>query len=424
MTTSPYPKLRPLDVRPVTQHGQPALLLRDPLALSEHTLIIPQALAPLLVVCDGTRDVHELRVALALRFGLRVSADVMAQILATLDKVLLLDNARFAEAHEQALAAYRAAPFRPPALAGTSYPDEPSELRRILQAYEEGVDAPVAATDGVRGLVSPHIDYARGGPVYARVWGRAAEAVRAADLVVLLGTDHLSEERGVVTLTRQHYATPFGVLPTAVDVVDALAEALGAETAFAEELHHRSEHSIELAAVWLHYIRGGAACPLVPVLCGSFAPFVEEQATVEEDAQVAALVRVLRPILAGRRAVVVAAGDLAHVGPAFGGPPVDVVGRGRLRAADDALVGRVSAGDAAGFFNEIRRAGDRNNVCGLPPIYLLLRLLEPVTGERVAYAHCPADGEGTSLVSICGVVLGRGVTAPAGPPQTGENDDW
>jgi len=61
-------------------------------------------------------------------------------------------------------------------------------------------------------LVSPHIDYARGGPVYAHVWK--------------------------LTLTRQHYATPFGVLPTAREVVETLAGAMGAETAFAGELYH------------------------------------------------------------------------------------------------------------------------------------------------------------------------------------------
>jgi hypothetical protein len=44
-------------------------------------------------------------------------------------------------------------------------------------------------------------------------------------------------------------------------------------------------------------------------------------------------------------------------------------------------------------------------VCGAIPIYLTMRLLSPVQGERVAYDLCPADEQGTSLVSICGVVF-------------------
>ena len=153
--------------------------------------------------------------------------------------------------------------------------------------------------------MSPHIDYARGGPVYARVWKRAAEMVKAADLAVVLGTDHFGED-GQLTLTRQHYATPFGTLPTAREVVDALAEAMGVETAFAGELRHRSEHSIELAAIWLHYIREGQPCELVPILCGSFGRFIQGEADPEGDPAINALLGAFKEAVAGRRVIVVA----------------------------------------------------------------------------------------------------------------------
>jgi hypothetical protein len=196
------------------------------------------------------------------------------------------------------------------------------------------------------------------------------------------------------------------VLPTARDVVGVLAEALGKEAAFADELHHRSEHSIELAAVWLHYVRGERPCELVPILCGSFGSFVRGEAQPERDPAVTALLDALGQVMDGRRTLVVAAADLSHVGPAFGGRPLDLVGRATVQAADEELIERVCAGDALGFFAAVRREGDRYNVCGLPPVYLVLRALGPVRGERVAYDRCPADQDGTSLVSICGVLLG------------------
>jgi AmmeMemoRadiSam system protein B len=252
--------------------------------------------------------------------------------------------------------------------------------------------------------VSPHIDYARGGPVYAQVWRAAAEAARAADLAVILGTDHYGQD-GSLTLTRQHYATPFGVLPTAGDVVDALAEALGEEAAFADELDHRSEHSIELAAVWLHHIREGQPCEIMPILCGSFRLFIQGDVGAANDPALASALEALKAAASKRQTLVVAAGDLAHVGPAFGGHPLDLVGRARLQAADDALIERMCAGDAEGFLTGIQHVGDRNNVCGVPPIYLALRLLQPAQGELVAYDRCPADARGTSLVSVCGVVF-------------------
>ncbi|MBC7238071.1 MAG: MEMO1 family protein, partial [Chloroflexi bacterium] len=101
---------------------------------------------------------------------------------------------------------------------------------------------------------------------------------------------------------------------------------------------------------------------------------------------------------------VVAAADLSHVGPAFGGQPLDLVGRALVRAADGRLIERMCAGDAAGFLSEITQVGDRYNVCGLPPIYLALRILGEVSGEAVAYELAPADHAGTSVVSICGLL--------------------
>jgi len=131
----------------------------------------------------------------------------------------------------EGLAAYRAAPFRPPALAGGSYPENPADLYLLLQNYlEAAVSTPDPACQ--RGLLSPHIDYPRGGPVYAEVWKRASPLIQAADVVVVLGTDHFGGHNPI-TLTRQHYATPYGVLPTEQTIVDHLAAALGEQAAFA-----------------------------------------------------------------------------------------------------------------------------------------------------------------------------------------------
>jgi AmmeMemoRadiSam system protein B len=404
MTDNQLPKLRAVDARPIVHGGRPSILLRDPLRLAKGSVVIPQQLAPMLMLCDGTRDVGGLCAAFAVRFGLRVGPDILEQLLATFDEAFLLDNDRSAQARERARAEYRQAPFRPPSLAGKSYPAEADELRRLLQGYLDGVDDVHPDLTNGRGLVSPHIDYARGGPVYAGVWKRAAEMVKAAELVVLLGTDHFGDD-GSLTLTRQHYATPFGILPTAREVVDALAQAMGPEAAFADELHHRSEHSIELAVVWLHHVREGQPCELLPILCGSFGHFVRGEEALEGNLAIAALLETLRQAMAERRTVVVAAGDLSHVGPAFGGQPLDWTGRARLQTADEELIERMCAGDGPGFYAALKRDGDRRNVCGLPPIYLTLRLLDPVEGELVSYERCPADEQGTSWVSVCGIVF-------------------
>jgi AmmeMemoRadiSam system protein B len=404
MSDALHPKLRVVDPHAIVHDGRPSILLRDPLQLTDQAIIIPQQMAPLLVLCDGTRDVGGLCASLAIRYGLRVGESMMQRLIDTLDEALLLDNDRFAQAHEQVLAQYHRAPFRAPASAGHSYPAGASETAEMLNGYLDGVeDAPLGLAE-VRGVVCPHIDYARGGPVYAAVWKSAAEAARAADLAVILGTDHYGDN--LLTLTRQSYCTPFGVLPTARDVVDALGEAIGPEMAFESELLHRGEHSVELAAVWLHHAREGKPCDTVPVLCGTFGLFVRGEGDPQEEPIFERLRTALETTTAGRRVLVIAAADLAHVGPAFGGPPQGVMERARVSAADSELVDHICAGDADGFFAAIQRKQDAYNVCGVPAIYAALRLLAPVQGERAGYQQCPADEQSTSLVSICGVLLG------------------
>lgn len=405
-----YPKLRGLDVRWIDHQGQPHLYLRDPLGLSDKQMLIPAPLVAMLALCDGTRDTAGLRVGLELRTGLRLSLSRVEALVGQLDEALFLDGPRFEEACAQVLRAYRDAPFRQPTLAGVVYPGDSRELAKALAGYNTGAGAGPLAGDAagtLAGVVSPHIDYQRGGPVYAAVWQKAAQAARDAEMVVVFGTDHAGGP-GQVTLTRQSYATPWGVLPTDQAVVDAVAEAIGPERAFAEELHHAREHSVELAVVWLHYVRQGQPCPLVPVLCGSFQPYTSGERVAERDGTLEGALAALCQAIAGRRALVVAAGDLAHVGPTFGDSlPLDLAARAQLRADDHHLLDTLASGDAALFLDTLRQEGDRRRVCGLPPIYLALRALGASRGEVTSYDQCPADPEGGSLVSVAGVLLQR-----------------
>jgi len=397
------PKLRPLDSTPVQQGGNYYILLRDPLRLAEQQIIIPQEIAPVLTLLDGTRDAGALSAALTVRFGQGVSVPEIHQLLSALDKAYLLENDRFLDAKEQALVEFRQAPFRPPLLAGVSYPSEPDELRKFFQDYLDHAEVD-PSPDPIRGIVSPHIDYERGGPVYAKTWGGAIESVREADLVVILGTDHFGGDNPL-TLTRQNFATPFGTLPTAVSLVDALAENIDERLLLNGELYHKSEHSIELAAVWFHHMRDGKPCDVLPILCGSFERFIKGDTLPDEDLLLQKFNKTLQSAIEDRTTLVVAAGDLAHVGPAFGGHPLDMLGKARLKAADLELIDGMCAGDRGEFLQSIRLVEDRNNVCGVPPIYLALQLLSPVKGEMVAYDLCPADQSGTSVVSICGLLF-------------------
>jgi AmmeMemoRadiSam system protein B len=402
-----HPKLRPLDIRPHTQNGRQYYLLRDPLQLSENSLLVPQTLAAVLAWCDGTRSVQGMEQAFHAHYGFPLGVEMVEHLIEALDEAFLLDNERSAAALQEAREQFRAAPYRTPSVAGGSYPADPEMLHATLERYRQlaahGQPPPSPLTPtSIFGLLSPHIDYPRGGVVYAQVWERAAQAVQEADLVIIFGTDHYGSDP--FTLTRQNYATPYGVLPTATDIVDELAAILGEDTAFAGELRHRNEHSLELVAVWLHHVRQRRPVEVVPILCGGFHRFYQNGGHPDRDAQIEQVLATLRKLTAGRKVVVVASGDMAHVGVAFGQEPLDDGTLALVHAADQELIQQMAAGDATGFYRAIHAVGDQNNVCGVAPIYLTLRLLGDVEGTPTGYATCPADNDNTSVVTVGGIV--------------------
>lgn len=397
------PRLRALHFQSTYRAGEPMWLLNDPWRLSDRQLLFPAPLAQLLLYCDGGHTLSQIHRRLCADLSGYVPYEAVTAVVEQLDELYLLDNDRSRQAIAKALAAYRAQSYRPPALAGLGYPAEAEALSRLLEGYT--ADSPLA--EGPvwrgRGLISPHIDYPRGGSVYAQVWQRAAAAVQAADLVIILGTDHHGGAASL-TLTRLPYATPYGVLPTDPAVVEHLARAVGPQ-AFDLELNHRQEHAIELSAVWLHHLRRENPCPMVPVLCGALE-HLTPAGHPRQEAHLIAFIQALREATAGRRALVVASVDLAHVGPAFDTDyRMDAARRAALQATDASLCQAICQGDAERFYQEIAATRNAHNICGFSSIYLLLKYLGATNGVEVAYAQCPADAEDASVVSICGLLL-------------------
>ena len=402
------PQLRPLDFQPIIHEGQQMWYLRDPMNLSDYQIVMPPALAQILIFCDGSRTVPEIHEALVEHLGLPVNFDIVADTIAQLDEACLFENDRARQAMEDVRERYRAQPFRPPALAGLSYPETAEDLSRLLDSYAEGDDLDSWQPWYGRAIVAPHIDYQRGGKVYSKVYRRAETAVLDADIVLIFGTDH-NGGLGTFTLTKQPYATPYGVLPTDEDLIDTLADAIGSDAAFAEELNHRQEHSIELAANWLHYIYQKAGIepkPMIPILVGSFQHFVNNGKHPAKDEHLLTAIETLQKETENKKVFTIMSVDFAHVGPAFDDDYVmDEKRRSALKQTDHRLVHAITHGDETDFYNQIAAIKNSNKVCGFSPIYLGLKFIGSTEGIQVAYDQCEADDQNNSLVSIAGILL-------------------
>jgi len=175
---------------------------------------------------------------------------------------------------------------------------------------------------------------------------------------------------------------------------------------FGSELAHRNEHSIEFQAVFLQYLYGGRRdVRVVPVLTSFVHEALARGRGPEDDPRVRGFLDALAETVAasGRKVAFIAGADLAHMGPRFGDPaPVSADELGVIGREDRALLQAVEAGDAGAFFESVRRDGDRRRICGLSPIYTLLRALGGAPGTLKRYGQWP-DPEG--VVTFASVVF-------------------
>ena len=401
--TPPEIKLRVVHTQPAIEKGRRGIVLSDPMGISNDMVFVPGPLTLLLPLMDGTRDLATLKTGFELRTGTTIGAMTVEQVVSKLDEALFLENERFNRAYAEALNEYRSAPSRPPVLTGMCCPLEPNELHEFLDSHlSEAGNGGDKYPDDIKGMISPHIDYARGGDIYAKVWSRAKDALHQTDLIVILGTDHNDIEANI-TPTYQSYETPWGIVPTSKKLVDEFVNELG-EGIFKCEMHHRQEHSIEAALIWAHHLLHDREFEVLPILCGSFQPLIDKGESPANETAIQTTIRILKRLASQRHTFIVAAADLAHQGPVFGDPrPLDLLGRNRMAKHDEELINIMCRGNAEDFFSVIREEGDSRHVCGVSPIYIALAALE-TEGKFIGYEQCPASEDASSLVSICGIL--------------------
>jgi MEMO1 family protein len=402
------PELRPVEAFPARVEDREVICLRDPSGVTESVLTVPRALAPILALFDGARTLVEVQAEIMRQYGELVLRSQLESMVEVLDQHLFLVSPRLDLERARQRAAFLGSPTRPAFLAGRSYPGESGELGEALAAYFDapGGPGPIGAARRVRsrGLVAPHIDFNRGGPAYAWAYRALAEA-QDADCFIVLGTAHAGLDGHAFAATAKGFETPFGVLEVDRDVLDAVRQRVP-DDLFAAELAHRNEHSVEFQAVWLKYLGsslGRGELRIVPILT-SFAHecLVLGQSPAGQP-EIARVLDALQSAMATvpRRFCVVAGADLAHVGPRFGDAwQVGPAELARVETEDRALLDHVARGDAEGFFAEATRQRDRNRICGLSPIYGLLRLQAGGSGRLLHYGQWP-DPEGTvSFASV------------------------
>jgi AmmeMemoRadiSam system protein B len=398
-----YPKLRPVEAIPIPD-GR--VCLRDPQGFSDKLVFLPPQIFFVVSRFDGRHSILDIQADYTRRYGDLLFSEQVIRIIEQLDESLFLDNEHFAQAYRQARAAFASASVREAAHGGISYEAEPEALRRRLDGLFQGSDEPGGSTDGqsppegvLRGLIAPHIDLVRGGACYASSYAELRRAGRAGTFVIL-GISH-TETRRRYTLTAKDFHTPLGTVRADREFLEQLAK-LTRSDFYEDEFAHRNEHSVEFQVLLLRYLFPEREdLRIVPVLCSPLPQVLTgepPQANTEAEEFLAAMGQVLSQ--RGEGAGLIAGVDLSHLGRRFGQELNLTDGfLQKLEADDRAMIGRVLELDADGFFRLIQQEADRRNVCGVPAIYSLLRLLPPASARLLRYGQAP-DAETQSVVSF------------------------
>jgi AmmeMemoRadiSam system protein B len=424
MATLDRPKLRSLPAQSFDHLGQPYALLQDPLGAFTSPVLVP--LDVFVGICrhfDGEVTLEEVRARVHAETGRRIPREVLERLVTQLDSAMVLDGPTFATFQE----AFRSAASRPPALAGRSYAAGEMALRQQLVSYfasDGGAGSPANLDPDqrapVRGVLSPHIDFHRGGPVYT--WSYMALAKQTQiDTFVILGVAHQYCRRRFA-LTLKDFETPLGVVRTDRNYVERIAQVAGSEL-FDDELVHRAEHSIEFQTIFLQYVLGREReFSIVPILVGSFQDYMDQGTDPMEDPAVGRFIEALRlaEAASGKQVAYIGGIDLCHVGPEFGDPdPVDGRLQETVRRFDCEMLAHAASGDAARWFQTAASVANRWRVCGLSATYTMLQAIGPAVGRLLKYEQA-LDDRRTCCVSFASMVF-HSLKNPPRPQQSPQN---
>ncbi|HEV7517332.1 MAG TPA: AmmeMemoRadiSam system protein B [Thermoanaerobaculia bacterium] len=252
---------------------------------------------------------------------------------------------------------------RPPAVAGTFYPESRADLEEMVTGLLAAARA--ASPEGTRrvpkAVIAPHAGYIYSGPIAASAFmALAGSSGRAAEIrkVVLLGPAHRVPVRGLALPEAKGFATPLGVVE--LDPEMARAASRLPQVRLQPEAH-APEHSLEVEL------------PFLQVLLGrfTFLPLVVGDASGEEVAEV------LEAVWGDEETAVIISSDLSHYLPYDTARQVD-------RETADAILrleGPIDPRRACGAYpiNGLLVAAERR---GLVPELLDLRNSGDTAGDR------------------------------------------
>lgn len=408
------PKLRNIEIIQVQgDNGDPLFLVRDQFHITDKMVICPanKYILLLLNFMDGEKTIRDIQTEFVRSTGELIYTDIIEQLCNELSKAYLLDDENFAEYLQKITTEFNESPIRKSSHAGFSYPAEPEEIIKLLNSYFEIVRSEQSHDEektykSIKAIISPHIDFNRGGKSFAYAYNELKKT-EPADIYIILGIAHAGGNEKFIG-TYKDFETPLGIVKTDKELLKKISENYSGNL-FSGEFTHKNEHSIEFQLIFLQYLFGGKHdYKIIPILCSSFHDAILDDKSPMEISEIKSLVESVKNIIKSseKKICIISGSDLAHVGKNFGDmESMTTEYLTCLELEDKQMLRYVEELNAEDFYNNIKKDKDRRKVCGFPSIYTTLKILEGEANGKLLKYEKAVDKGSDSCVSFASLVF-------------------
>jgi hypothetical protein len=408
-----------LNIEVIDDNNEKFVVLSDPHGFALQPVAIPVELIPLLQMLNGTVSTKFLFESIKETTGEEPDISPLINLSNYLDYMGYLDSIQFRQAKQQMLE-YLNSTVRVPVCAGHSYPEDKESLELFINSIltkhntENNTRKKITSSENTdtrnsqlipKGIIVPHIDF-RIGHQALDCYGAAYSTIKDTQpqLIVILGTAHYSNA-DIFMISEKDFQTPLGIIKTDKLLIKEIKQHYKTDESL-NELAHRFEHSIELQLVFIQSLFKNIDFKILPILVGSFSYFIDSDIEPHNDSRFINFISSLQNILKSqnRNVLYIASADLAHIGKKFGDDFNAEEQLESLKKEDLQLIESLTCSDHQKFFNLIKSTKDSRKICGLPPIYSMLSIINASNIQLLKYGQWN-EIETNSAVSFASLVL-------------------
>ncbi len=378
----PLPALRQFESFPAIVNNEKGFIIRDPLGFS-NDFFIKEDIAFIIYFFNGVTPMRDLQENFFFRFKKELPKDFVKEIVSFFDQNYLLDNVRFRKKLNSEREKFKNQKTRKPI--DNLYKNDEKSMDFFKDLIKE-IKSFSSKELPEKGVISPHIDYFRGKETYIKVYSGVKKIKKRK--FIILGTNHTMFKDEFIVANKDFETINGKISKIDSELLNSLKKEFG-EKYFEDMIAHKYEHSVELQVNILAELLEDFT--FFPILTPSFL----------DGRKHAEFIEWLRKSI-GDEYFIIAASDFSHTGIQFGDPFPAIEKRDEIITYDKNMIDLILQKGEEAFINELISNENKTNICGMGPIYTLLKLTGNKNGRIVDYRFT-IDDTGGSMVSFAGI---------------------